>query len=157
MILCEKKFILLVIPKIEEENESKCELWYWSVRSWKSAIHEIENVSDIPYHPLHWHEDKFWWISENEGEEKWATHIIQLQSKIWEGRVKQHHIFLESTNFDNFRKHEKGVNENVSGGFSRNEKVGRVWREGRVVPASTLHTSHSLVCIVWLWCTLRLC
>ena len=26
MILCEKKFILLVIPKIEEENESKCEL-----------------------------------------------------------------------------------------------------------------------------------
>ena len=84
---CAKKFILLVIPKIEEENESKCELWYLSVRSWKSAIHEIENVSDIPYHPLHWHEDKFWWISENEGEEKWATHIIQLQSKIWGGKV----------------------------------------------------------------------
>ena len=57
-----------------------------------------------------------------------------------------HLLKQESTNLDNFRKHEKGVNENVSGGFSRNEKVGRVWRE--VVPASTLHTSHSLVCIV---------
>ena len=76
MISCEKNyFILLVIPQIEEENESKCELWYLSVRSWKSAIHEIENVSDIPYHPLHWHEDKFWWISETEEEEKWAISI----------------------------------------------------------------------------------
>ena len=38
-------FILFVIPQIDEENELKCELWYLSVRSWKSAIHEIENVS----------------------------------------------------------------------------------------------------------------
>ena len=80
-------FILFVIPQIDEENELKCELWYVSVRSWKSAIHEIENVSDIPYHPLHWHEDKFWWIPEIEEKEKWAIYITQLQSKTWGGKV----------------------------------------------------------------------
>ena len=47
-----------------------------------------------------------------------------------------HFFYQESTNLDNFRKHEKGVNENVSGDFSRNEKVGRVWRE---VPCRLAH------------------
>ena len=76
-MILSKKIIsyFLNFPQIDEENESKCELWYLSVRSWKSAIHEIEDVSDIPYHPLHWHEDKFWWISETEEEEKWAISI----------------------------------------------------------------------------------
>ena len=41
-----------------------------------------------------------------------------------------HFLDQKSTNLDDFRKHEKGVNENVSSGFSRNEKVGRVSREG---------------------------
>ena len=71
-----------------------------------------------------------------------------IQNMRRKSELTPHFLDQESTNLDNFRKHEKGVNENVSGGFSRNEKVGRVWREGRVVPASTLHTSHSLVCIV---------
>ena len=68
-----------------------------------------------------------------------------IQNMRRKSELTPHLLKQESTNLDNFRKHEKGVNENVSGGFSRNEKVGRVWRE---VPASTLHTSHSLVCIV---------
>ena len=71
-----------------------------------------------------------------------------IQNMRRKSELTPHFLDQESTNLDNFRKHKKGVNENVSGGFSRNEKVGRVWREGRVVPAITLHTSHSLVCIV---------
>ena len=77
--------------------------------------------------------------------EKYNTTPIQNMRR--KSELTPHFLDQESTNLDNFRKHEKGVNENVSGDFSRNEKVGRVWRE-EVVPASTLHTSHSLVCIV---------
>ena len=66
-----------------------------------------------------------------------STPIQNMRRK---SELTPHLLKQESTNLDNFRKHEKGVNENVSGGFSRNEKVGRVWRE---VPASTLHTSHT--------------
>ena len=71
------------------------------------------------------------------------TTPIQIMRR--KSELTPHLLKQESTNLNNFRKHEKGVNENVSGGFSRNEKVGRVWREA--VLASTLHTSHSLVCI----------
>ena len=67
-----------------------------------------------------------------------STPIQNMRRK---SELTPHLLKQESTNLDNFRKHEKGVNENVSGGFSRNEKVGRVWSE--VVPASTLHTSHT--------------
>ena len=52
-----------------------------------------------------------------------------IQNKKIKGELTPHFFGQESTNLDNFRKHEKGVNENVSGDFSRNEKVGRVWRE----------------------------
>ena len=53
-----------------------------------------------------------------------------LQNMRRKSELTPHFLDQESTNLDNFRKHEKGVNENVSGDFSRNEKVGRVSREG---------------------------